>query len=241
MHLTEPVRRLLAAALLVAPASAVSQELADLAARVDYGFHARDERVIDAARAALERMPEHDPAVRVHRAFAAFRAAQLASSAREAGERLDECTKLATPAAEAAQDAESWVLVAACGAVAVERGLAQARRRDQALARAAALDHDNPRLALIEAWTLDARAGAEPRERAAAAAKLAVAIERFRDVRVHDALNWGEAEALAQLGEIHMQRGETRLARDLIEKALLAAADYRFALELQNSLQRTAP
>jgi hypothetical protein len=49
---------------------------------------------------------------------------------------------------------------------------------------------------------------------------------------------WGEAETLVLLGEVHLQRGETRVARDLLERALLIAPDYRAALNLRARLQR---
>ncbi len=45
--------------------------------------------------------------------------------------------------------------------------------------------------------------------------------------------DWGEAEALAALGELYLARAEVRGARDLIERALLLAPDYRFAAELR--------
>jgi hypothetical protein len=245
MALTERIRGHVCLALLVAApvAADVSQELADLAVRVDYGFYAQEPSIIAAARTALERLPEADPAVRYQRAFAALRAAQLAPTARAAGALLDECTRLATPDEQQTEDAERWILAAACGAVAVERGLAQQRRRDQALARAIDADPANPRIALLEAWMLDSqRAAGAPAARDAAAAKLALAIERFRARQSeYDAPSWGEAEALARLGEIHLQRGETRAARDLVERALLVAADYRVALDLQRALQGAAP
>ncbi len=48
--------------------------------------------------------------------------------------------------------------------------------------------------------------------------------------------DWGEPEALAQLGELRLLDGRTLEARDLIERALLAAPDYRFALQLKARL-----
>jgi hypothetical protein len=56
-----------------------------------------------------------------------------------------------------------------------------------------------------------------------------------------DAPEWGEAEALARLGEIALQRGEPRVARDFIERALLLAPDYWFALALRSKLQNSRP
>jgi tetratricopeptide (TPR) repeat protein len=52
-----------------------------------------------------------------------------------------------------------------------------------------------------------------------------------------DAPGWGEAEALAALAELHLTRGELREARDLIERALLVAPGYGFAVELRTQLQ----
>jgi Tfp pilus assembly protein PilF len=44
---------------------------------------------------------------------------------------------------------------------------------------------------------------------------------------------------LTSLAAGALQRGEMRAARDLIERALLLAPDYRAALELRAALQRT--
>ena len=218
----------------------LAAEIADLSARVDYGFYAEEQPIIDAARYALERLPEDDSSVRYYRALAAFRSAQLRSSDDDARELLDDCARLATPAEpHQSAAAEAWILVAACAALAVDRGFSQQRRRDQALAQAREIDATNPRIALVEAWSLSHGPASEhvsARDRVAE--RLNVATDAFRAWTGPDgAPQWGEAEALAQLGEIYLQRGEFRPARDLIERALLIAPDYRFALSLRDQFQ----
>ena len=49
--------------------------------------------------------------------------------------------------------------------------------------------------------------------------------------------DWGEAEALAALAAAALERGQTRVARDFIERALLLAPDYRAALDLRVTMQ----
>jgi hypothetical protein len=44
--------------------------------------------------------------------------------------------------------------------------------------------------------------------------------------------DWGHAEALTQLGESYLQRGEMVAARDVLERALVLAPDYRQAQKL---------
>jgi hypothetical protein len=218
------------------PACAASlEEIADLAARIDYGYYAAEPRVIDAARAVLERSEASDAQTRYYIAYAAFRSAQLAVQGGSApGPLADTCIERATPPRDAPANAEAWILVAACAEVG-----AQSRRRDQALDRARSLDPNNPRLALLEAWVAGPRARqVEPALHDEAAARLEHAVAAF-DARaaVTGGPGWGEAEALAALGEIVLARGEARAARDLIERALLVAPDYRFAMELRARMQ----
>jgi tetratricopeptide (TPR) repeat protein len=217
----------------------VAAELSDLSARVEYGFYAEEPRVIDAAEAALERLDADDPAVRYQRALAAYRSAQLmARDNKNFSKTLDRCFEL-SPTEGAADDAEPWILVAACASLGVERGLSQQRRRDEALNRALAIDEDNPRIAFLEASLL---ANGLPADATDVAVALTRAEEAFRSWDGgYVGPTWGEAETLVLLGEVHLERGEARAARDLLERALLIAPDYRAALNLRARLQRAAP
>jgi len=230
----------------------VSPELSDLAGRIDYGFYVDDARAIEATLPALSRMSDDDPAVRYYRAFALFRRVQLSAQHGAPADKLvadcvagatpqESAERLPRPAAEARakSSAEAWILVAACAGLAGHadpaKGSLRDRRAEQALAKARELDAGNPRLALLDAWLLSRRpALCEPDVRDAAVEKLRAAVDAFAGwpPRV-DAPEWGEAEALAALGEVYLVRGETRGARDLIERALLLAPDYSFAVELR--------
>jgi hypothetical protein len=110
------------------------------------------------------------------------------------------------------------------------------RRAEQALARARALDADNPRIALVAAWAAE-RADDEPADAAARAATWQAVVVAFDSWNAPaDAPQWGRAEALAELGEIVLASGDARGARDLIERALLEAPDYARAVELRGKL-----
>jgi hypothetical protein len=237
MRLTEALAiALLAASVRGAPVWAgPSEEIADLAARIEYGYYAKEPRVIEAARAVLDRTEAADADTRYYTAYAAFRLAQLAAQGGgDGGKLVDTCIDKATPARDNAGAAEQWVLVAACAEVG-----GQARRRDQALERARALDPQNPRLALVEAWAASPRAAeanAPPHAEAAASFERAVASFDARPA-AQSGPDWGEAEALTALGELKLMRGEAREARDLVERALLLAPDYRLAVELRARMQ----
>jgi hypothetical protein len=231
-------------------------DVADLAGRIDYGYYVADPRAIEDALPALERMGDEDLAVRYYRAFAAFRLAQLGAQDGGRGAPFaSECVALATikeskdwvPRAEAEARAkasvESWILAAACTGLAAQRqpasGLALDRRGDEALARARSLDAGNPRIALLDAWRVSLRpALAEQDVRAEASAKLEAAIDAFAAWSpAADSPTWGEAEALAALAEVRLVEGEVRAGRDLIERALLLAPDYHFAVELRSQFK----
>jgi tetratricopeptide (TPR) repeat protein len=231
----------------------VTPELGDLAGRIDYGFYVGDAQAITDAAAALKRMTDSDPAVRYYRAFASFRLAQLGG--KHVASDAESCVKNATveepterltrAAAEARARAsvESWLLVAVCSGLTEHaepgKGLAHDKRLQQALAHARELEPSNPRIALIDAWLVSFRpALADASVRDDAVKKLEAAADAFAAWSPpSDAPDWGEAEALAALAEFHLTRGELRDARDLIERALLVAPDYRFAVELRAQLQ----
>jgi hypothetical protein len=245
----------LAACVALAPSAraGVTPELADLAGRIDYGFYVGDARAIADAVAALKRLSDSDPAVHYYRAFASFRLAQLGGE--HAASDAESCVKtakveepteqLTRAAAEARARAsvESWLLVAVCagftGHVDPGKGLVHDKRLQQALSRARQLEPSNPRIALIDAWQLSLRpALAAPAVQDEAVKKLEAAADAFAAWSPPaDAPDWGEAEALAALAELHLARGELRDARDLIERALLVAPDYRFAVDLRAQLQ----
>jgi hypothetical protein len=223
-------------------AGATSAEIADLAARIEYGFYSDDVRVIEAARTVLERLGDTEADARFYLGLAELRLAQLAvHRGADASAHVERCIERATPKGadeKGPAAAEPWILAAACAAVGE-----QARRRDHALERARSLAPNHPRVALLTAWAITPKPLQAP-----AAVRETVAVQLEKAVAAFDAWtpppgapDWGQAEALTQLGGIALQRGEVRAARDWLERALLLAPDYRVAVELQNSLQPGRP
>jgi hypothetical protein len=223
----------------------LDRDLEDLSSRAAYGFYAQEPDVIEGARAGLEQLSNSDARVSYHRALAALRAAQLeVERGRPVGAPIAACIESAQRAA--LQDsawAEPWIIVAACSALGARgeplKGLLHGRRCDQALGRARALDPENPRLALVEAWRLDdGTAELDPKAAAGVIASLERAVPTFQArARSYAAADWGEAEALVLLGELYLHRGDVRSARDVIEHALLVAPGYSSALELERALE----
>jgi hypothetical protein len=213
--------------------AAPSAELLDLAARVHYGFYHGDARTIEAAQAGLARLAD-SPEALYYRDFAALRRAQLGNATKQSAAAVAECAERAvTGSLSKSFAAEVWVLVGAC---AFERG--DDRRHQQALARARELDEDNPRIALVEMWAAERAAGTDAARQVALAATLAAVVESFDAwPPTIDDPDWGYAEALTALAAHALGRGEARTARDLVERALLLAPEYRIAVDLRGTLQ----
>jgi tetratricopeptide (TPR) repeat protein len=212
----------------------LTSDLADLSARAEYGFYTAEPGVIGAARRDLERFADSDARVSYYRALASMRAAQV--DAPHAGDALDDCIEFAEQAASQEPSwAEAWVLVGACATLAADD-----RRFEAALASARRLDSDNPRLALVEAW--HSLPDDEPPEAGALdalVARLEAVVSLFEAASAGPRTpNWGEAEALALLGSLYLERGSTRAARDVLERALLAAPGYTKAVELMDRISR---
>jgi tetratricopeptide (TPR) repeat protein len=126
------------------------------------------------------------------------------------------------------------VLLAACAALAAAeeplRSVLHQRRLRQALARAEALDPDNPRLRLV-AYLYTSAHDADSQQ----ALEAVLAAFRLHEDR-HAYPEWGEAEALTLLGAIRLESGDLKGARDLLEEALLIAPDYAAAVQLRRRI-----
>lgn len=217
----------------LAAAAAPSAELLDLAGRVHYGYYHAEPRTIDAASEALERLGD-SPEVVYYRDFAALRRAQLGNVDRAGAERLRDCAQRdPPPKLDKRFTAELWVLAAACAQVAGDES-----GRDRALELARERDEDNPRIVLVEAWAMMPADGTNAAESAALSVKLTAVVEAFDAWQpALDDPDWGEAEALTALAAAALERGQTRTARDFIERALLLAPDYRAALDVRAAMQ----
>jgi tetratricopeptide (TPR) repeat protein len=215
----------------------LASDLADFSARAEYGFYTEEPTAIGAARRDLDRLADSDARVRYYRALAAMRAAQVdARRERPNGAALDDCIESAEQAAKQEPSwAEAWVLVGACSALAADE-----RRFAGAVASARRLDSDNPRLALVDVWH---SVPDDDRLDAATVDALVTSLEAVVGLFEAEPADprkpgWGEAEALVLLGSLYLERGATRAARDVLERALLAAPGYTHAVELKDRIGR---
>jgi hypothetical protein len=218
-------------------------DLLDVVARIEYGYYAGDVNLLSAASAELERLRGSEPARVYYRAYAALRLNQidLHATSRKKRQRVDDCL---ASTAELVVDpdwaVEAHVLAAACvigaSSARTARGFGSRGTWQRSIDAAREIDPDNPRLLLISALALPADDAIAQHDGRLAA--LAGALEQFDAQPMATGMRpvWGRADTLAHMGAIQLERGRAREARDLIERALLEAPGFHFALQLQKAL-----
>jgi tetratricopeptide (TPR) repeat protein len=248
MNCSAWVGRLLLPVLLAVAASATAgstAEFDDLVSRLQFSFYTGDSR-------ALEEMLSELDSFQVDGGLAATKSYQLAYGqwklAQLFGEPQDERARTATrsSASKAAKScvqrardaiakdprmAEIYAIEAACDTYqpgAMKHG-SPSCMRSKSMRTALTLGAGNPRVLFINALCAPDAEG-DP-----------AAIERWRGVVANFEAappsqpgkpDWGHAEALTLLGESYLKRGQMVAARDVLERALVLAPDYRQAQRL---------
>lgn len=221
--------------------TAAAQLGGDLQAQIVYAYQTEDVNellgVIQGLRNQLAaRTP--GPDLRYQLAHADYRLAQLEEPQRPgaAEAALSDCVDELKPVLDADPTfVEGLALQSLCyEALAGHRKLAAKLLRLRAAGRLDAayrLEPANPRVLLIRAERGLAKAKSGSAEARAAFADLKLAAEGFdhssgtRD----DAPGWGHAEAYLLLGREYLLQGNFLAARNWIERALIAAPDYKAA------------
>ena len=223
-----------------------SRTLLDLEARIEYGYFTEDRRTLQ----ALAILPTGDDArdgmKSYYAGLAGYRLMLVDSprdkvQARSAAEECISSLDLALKASPAAVPAESMALQSACLLQLAELGglrapFAGTRSKSQ-MQKALRLAPRDPRVLLLDAVVAFERApnGAEG-ERALGKLKKAIgALENERQEVVHTP-GWGLADAYTYLGRIYLDRGDAVKARDALERALLAAPEFRQARRLMTKI-----
>ena len=227
---------LLTASVSIGIAREVDSDIRDTAARIDYGWFTAELGLIIAARDALQ-TGSGDPWKSYLHAYASYRAAQLMQAQGVAiGPILDDCQGSADAAASDKDvEVEANVLQAACAALAAAdeplRSVFHQRRLRQALQHAHSLEADNPRLLLVTyLYARDTREGSQ--------SALEAILAAYRDPADRHAYpDWGQAEAVTELGALRLESNDLRGARDLLEEALILAPDYSAAVQLRRRIQ----
>lgn len=226
-------------------------EIDDVAARIQYSFYTADVRGIEDALGIVAKveLPASSKGLKeYYSAFAHWKLAELHAKAAAAGTKdaRSRASKAADACKTAAEQAvaldprmgEAYAIEAACsslggGPLSVGGGCA----KHKSLRTALEIEPANPRIRFIEAQCL-AQAEKTPSPGSLQRAKSVVdAFESARPSKPGQP-DWGHAEALLALGKLEAARGNKVEARDIIEKALVIAPDYR---EAQVLLKQTGP
>jgi tetratricopeptide (TPR) repeat protein len=236
--------------LTAAAAASVAQRGGDLQAQILYAYQAEDlNRLSGLAQVLATELKDSpgDAALRYHLAHADYRYAGLAGRERAgaASAALQECVDaLAGLPGGAAKSAESLALESAClSALSRYRPVSAVLLRSRAKSRLQAayeIAPRNPRVLLLLAEDgLEAsRPGSADHDRAFAELSLASQIFDASPATDEEAPGWGHAEAYLLLGRELQRRGDLVGARNSIEKALIAAPDFKAAQRALRALER---
>lgn len=227
--------------MVAAAVTAGAQEGGDTQAQIDYAYQTEDSNTLGNLIQTLDTQLHEDSGnlvLRYHLAHAQYRMGQLSHEhrARTAEAAFSDCIDELKPAIEKdVKSAEAMTLQSACYS-----GLADLKSLEAVLLRSraaerlkAALEQEprNPRAVLLSAMQdmRHAKAGSPGNRAAFARLQLAAQIfEQSSGTRL-DAPGWGHAEAYLALGHELQIRGDHLGARNWIEKALIAAPDYKSA------------
>ncbi len=212
-----------------------ASDLDDAAARIQYAFYTRDVRALQEGLALVEQLDATELAPGMKDYYAAYGHWKLAQILTEsatgkvpgtAGKAAADCERQAKAArTQDGRMAEAYAIEAVCPSL--EASLLSSSCADKPLRTAHEIDPRNPRVQLIE-LLCRRKDQKDPAAYTRQVGELVDAFERAPPSRPGKP-DWGHAEALLLLGESHLQRGDSRAARDAIERALVIAPDYRKA------------
>jgi tetratricopeptide (TPR) repeat protein len=213
-------------------AESVAVDVDDIAVRMQFAYYTAD---IRALKTAINQLPAGadagaNPSERYYRAYGEWKLAEL--TANDKGANAQAAKACETDAAAAADAAfaveESDALQVAC--LSMQKSLDITGKAGRLMERALTLNAKNPRVLLISALYAP-----EPRATTHARCdRLQLAAQSYDapSAAAPGAPDWGHAEALARWGQCLITAGDRRTARDVIEKALVIAPDYKWARKL---------
>jgi hypothetical protein len=221
-------------------------ELDDAAVRMQYAFYTGDIRDVESVLNLVEGF-QVDSALAAAKsyqlAYGNWKLSQLYLQSTSASQRprpkdrslaakaAQTCVRHARNAVERdGSMAEALAIQAACeGHSATARAGSAGCATSRPLRAALAAARENPRIKLIQALCASGIA-ADP----AATDRWRAVVEGFEAAPPSrpGKPDWGHVEALTMLGEDYLQRGDPVAARDVLERALVLAPDYRQAQQL---------
>ena len=245
-----PIRNILLAVMLLAAVKGLAQEGGDTQAQIDYAYQTEDgNRLANLIQNLTTRVKDNsaDISLRYHLAHAQYRFGQLSGErhAHAAEAAFSDCIDELKPAIDKdVKSAESMVLQSACYSgladlKSLEAVLLRSRAADR-LSAALKLQPHNPRAVLLSAMQdlRHAKPGSPEAQRGLAELRSAAELFEQSSGTSDDAPGWGHAEAYLALGRELQTRGDHLGARNWIEKALIAAPDFKTAQRQLASLSK---
>jgi len=236
-----PIRNILLTVMLLAAVKGLAQEGGDTQAQIDYAYQTEDgNRLANLIQNLTTRVKDNsaDISLRYHLAHAQYRFGQLSGErhAHAAEAAFSDCIDELKPAIDKdVKSAESMVLQSACYSGLADLKLLEAvllrSRAADRLSAALKLQPRNPRAVLLSALQdlRHAKPGSPESQRGLAELRSAAELFEQSSGTSDDAPGWGHAEAYLALGRELQIRGDQLGARNWIEKALIAAPDYKTA------------
>jgi hypothetical protein len=236
------IRSILLTAMLLTAVKVMAQEGGDTQAQIDYAYQTEDgNRLANLIQNLTMRVKDNsaDISLRYHLAHAQYRFGQLSGErhAHAAEAAFSDCIDELKPAIDTkdVKSVESMVLQSACYS-----GLAELKSLEAVLLRSRAADRlsaalklqpRNPRAMLLSAQQdlRHAKPGSPEGQRGFAELRSAAELFEQSSGTSNDAPGWGHAEAYLALGRELQNRGDHLGARNWIEKALIAAPDFKMA------------
>ncbi len=218
-----------------------AQEGGDIQAQILYAYQTEDDnslRDLIQNLTAQVNSDGRDIALRYHLAHAEYRFGLLSTARRggDASTAFDACVEALRPAPDATvKFAEVLVLQSACYSGLADtkpmEGVMLRSRAADRLQQAVKLEPRNPRVLLYSAQheLAHAKPGTAARQHAFAQLQLAAQVFESSSATSADTPGWGHAEAYMALSRELQLRGDHLGARNWIEKALIAAPDYKAA------------
>jgi tetratricopeptide (TPR) repeat protein len=235
------IRNILLTLMLLSAVRVIAQEGGDTQAQIDYAYQTEDgNRLANLIQNLTTRVKDNsaDISLRYHLAHAQYRLGQLSGErhAHAAEAAFSDCIDELKPALDKdVKSAESMVLQSACYS-----GLADLKSLEAVLLRSRAADRlnsalklqpHNPRALLLLAMQdlRHAKPGSPEGQRGFAELRSAAELFEQSSGTSDDVPGWGHAEAYLALGRELQIRGDHLGARNWIEKALIAAPDFKTA------------
>jgi tetratricopeptide (TPR) repeat protein len=245
-----PIRNILLTALAMAALTAHAQEGGDTQAQIDYAYQTEDSNSLANLIQNLTNKVSSDSgdiALHYHLAHAQYRLGQLSRErhGRAAESAFSDCIDELKPVIDKdVKSAEGMVLQSACYSALADLKLLEAvllrTRASDRLRSALKMEPRNPRAVLLSAMQdmRHAKAGSPESQKGFSELQQAAALFEQSSGTSNDAPGWGHAEAYLALGRELQARGDRVGARNWIEKALIAAPDYKTAQRQLASLAK---